>query len=103
MLSFELYTGKKNDDGEDDDESVFGLATDVVIRLIKFLAVYQTINGVKLFMDNFYSSPTLFFLLAKMAVLACGTMRANRTGWPKSASAPRWGRRRAAHPSRFRI
>ena len=41
------------------------------------------INGLHVYMDNYYSSPRLFFILAKMAVLACGTMRSNRTGWPK--------------------
>ena len=37
-------------------------------------------------MDNYYTSPLLFFKLAVMGVLVSGTMRANRKGWPKQCN-----------------
>ena len=60
-----------------------GMVLDVVINLLAGLAATQSIRGVYLFMDNYYTSPLLVFKLAVMGVLVSGTMRANRKGWPK--------------------
>jgi hypothetical protein len=78
LLNFELYCGKS-------DEAV-GLATSIVLKLIVEMMAVQTINGLHIYMDNYYSSPTLFYKLALYGVLACGTMRCNRKGWPTQVS-----------------
>ena len=41
-------------------------------------------KGYHVFTDNFYSSPSLFSELHKKGFEACGTVRINRVGIPKT-------------------
>ena len=78
MWNWSLYTGKDNQRPQGEQP---GLAHRVVTQLAAPL--YN--RGHVLYMDNFFSSPTLFQELADNQMGACGTFRLNRRGVPDRA------------------
>ncbi|XP_071490890.1 piggyBac transposable element-derived protein 4-like [Diadema antillarum] len=70
---FQLYTGKSNYRWRNHR----GLVALVMSMLTGLLH-----QGRKVFMDNFYTSPTLFLALFRCSTNACGTVRANRRNMP---------------------
>jgi hypothetical protein len=54
-----------------------------VVNAIVLSGIANDTDGMReIYMDNRYSAPSLFVLLReKYSILACGTVRSNRTGW----------------------
>jgi len=75
LLKFQIYTGK-----EQSQTAERGLAHSVVTDLI--LPRFRHTSSI-IFMDNFFTSMPLFEELEKNGVLACGTNRTNRSGFPR--------------------
>ena len=71
-MDFNIYTGKSV------DRSDLGLSYDVVPYCFQ---------GYEVYVDNFYSSPTLFDSLLKLGITATGTFRTNRKEIPKDVIA----------------
>lgn len=72
IWNFKIYTGRKGEAEENQTKKV-------VVRLMSPLED----KGYRLFTDNFYSSPDLFFTLREHGIQACGTVRPNRKDLPK--------------------
>lgn len=76
VWNWKLYTGK-----EEGSPSSLGLAHRVVLDLLDDNRLKN--RGYQVYMDNFYSSPSLFRDLREQGFEACGTLRANRVGIPE--------------------
>ena len=68
--SRQVYTGKNSSLSREE----VGLSSRVVLELL---------DGLEVYMDNFYSSPSLFLWLYRNGVNACGTVRPNRKYFPQ--------------------
>uniref|UniRef100_A0A671VFS0 PiggyBac transposable element-derived protein domain-containing protein n=2 Tax=Sparus aurata TaxID=8175 RepID=A0A671VFS0_SPAAU len=79
--NFFVYQGKDKSKvklrGQKDD----GLSVTSVMDLMRFDLLGK---GYHLYVDNFYSSPLLFNKLLKNHTAACGTIRTNREGFPRT-------------------
>ena len=60
-----------------------GVTHGVVLKLLEGLEN----RGHHVYMDNSYTSPTLFTSLLQLGFGACGTVRINRRGMPKEVTA----------------
>ena len=74
-FDFNIYTGRSSTNSSEQ-----GLSFNVVMELV---APFQ-FQGYELFIDNFYSSPSLFDALLKVGIRATGTLHTNRAGVPDS-------------------
>ena len=72
----QIYTGKNEDL---DQAENMGLSSKVVVALLHGYGRYHP----KTYMDNFYTSPSLFIDLYQKGINACGTARKNRKFFPK--------------------
>ena len=70
--NFDVYLGRNT------EMSGFGLAYDVVIKLVNSICD----QGYRLFCDNFYTGVQLFKDLISKGIRACGTIIPNRKGYP---------------------
>lgn len=76
ILDFIIYVGA---DTEIDNYDDLGITGSIVMTLMKpYLG-----KGHNLYVDNWYTSPTLFDELHKYKTGACGTVKSNRSGMPK--------------------
>ena len=77
LLRVEVYEGKEP------HPSAHGATYDLVIRITDG---YQNMNQI-LFMDSWFTSPTVIDALKVRGILACGSVRSNRKGLPAIAKA----------------
>ena len=79
QVAFDVYSGKAS------TPSVHGLSYDAVMNLV---TAANLGTGYHIYMDNFYTSPTLLKALVEKKYGACGTYRENRLGCPKDRANP---------------
>ena len=84
VMKFHLYYPNK----DKDDVGVHGKLHDIVMNLLKG----RLHVGHHVFMDNFYTSPTLFTELLNRGTDCTGTLRPNRQGTPRSIQDVRVGK-----------
>lgn len=75
-FNFEVYVGRNGDQVK----KIFGLSSKVVVSLTQS---FQQ-SGREIYTDNFYTSPMLGKYLLSKGIYLCGTVRTDRTGFPKS-------------------
>ena len=73
VFNFQIYLGKEEG----------AVEHNLARRVVKHLLAPIEGKYHNLYMDNFYCDPHLFLQLETKKVLACGTIRANRKGFPK--------------------
>ena len=73
VFNFQVYLGKEEG----------AVEHNLARRVVKHLLAPIEGKYHNLYMDNFYCDPHLFLELETKKVLACGTIRANRKGFPK--------------------
>lgn len=79
VLDIVVYTGADSDIDMNPDIGISGSV--VTTMLSDYLG-----KGHRMFVDNWYTSPTLFDFLHKNKTNACGMARANRKNMPKFSS-----------------
>lgn len=75
-LDFIIYTGSSTNIQE--FEGNVGVGGNIVLTLIE----PYMYNGHNIFLDNWYTSPTLFSILHENEINSCGTVKANRIHMP---------------------
>ena len=76
IYRFKIYTGKEN---SPQNQGALSVSERVVVDLMEPLLE----KGYHLYIDNWYSSITLFKYLYEHHTQACGTVRINRRGFPE--------------------
>ena len=85
-LKFELYVAI-----DEPSTSEFGKTHDLVLRRLQEYIGKSYI----IFMDNFYSSPYLFYEIKKIQTGAVGTLHTNRKGIPKGGFVMQFSKKKA--------
>ncbi|UYV61742.1 hypothetical protein LAZ67_1006248 [Cordylochernes scorpioides] len=89
ILDFIVYVGK----GTEIEDSDMGVSSSVITTLLQ---PYMN-KGHSLWVDNWYSSPTLFNFLHQRQTNACGTVRKNRKEMPRFGKKLKIGETEAKH------
>ncbi|CAJ1074011.1 piggyBac transposable element-derived protein 4-like [Xyrichtys novacula] len=79
--NFFVYQGKGDTKVKQRGQTEDGLSVTSVMNLMKFDLLGK---GYHLYVDNFYTSPRLFSKLLQNHTVACGTIRSNREGFPRT-------------------
>lgn len=79
ILDFIIYVGEATDIKKETD---FGVNVGIPGRVVLTLLERYLGKGHTLYVDNWYTSPTLFSYLYDRETNACGTVRINRKGMP---------------------
>lgn len=89
IVGFEVFTGKGESDMVKLADTCDKLCTTTTKMVIGLLQKCNLLScGRRIYMDNYYSSPELFYELYFKETYACGTVRSNRKGLPKAVTIP---------------